>query len=74
MQHVPENTDNAVLLGADAQGKQRGAMLALVTIVGIVLFVIIDVIAQLYPSLLASMQAESNLAVRPYGFLMTINL
>ena len=74
MQHVPENTDNAVLLGADAQGKQQGAMLALVTIVGIVVYVIIDVIAQLLPPHYnAIIQAESDLAVGPYGFLMTIN-
>src|SRR5579863_11876 len=74
MQHVPENTDNAVLLGADARGKQQGATLALVTIIGIVVYVVIDVIAQLLPPHYnAISQAESGLAVGPYGFLMTIN-
>jgi hypothetical protein len=47
MQHVPENTDNAVLLGADARGRQQGATLSLVAIIGIVVYVVIDVIAQL---------------------------
>lgn len=74
MQHVPENTDNAVLLGADARGKQQGATLALVAIIGIVVYVVIDVIAQLLPPHYnAIIQAESDLAVGPYGFLMTIN-
>lgn len=49
MQHVPENTDNAVLLGTDAQGKQQGATFALITIIGIVVYIVIDVIAQLLP-------------------------
>ena len=74
MQHTPENTDNAILLSADAQGKQQGATLALITIIGIVLYVIIDVIAQLLPPHYnAITQAESDLAVGPYGFLMAIN-
>jgi len=74
MQHMPENTDNAVLLSADAQGKQQGATLALIAIIGIVLYVIIDVIAQLLPPHYnAITQAESDLAVGPYGFLMAIN-
>ncbi len=74
MQHVPENTDNGVLLDADTQGRQQGARLALVTIIGIVLYVIIDAIAQLLPPHYnAITQAESDLAIGPYGFLMTIN-
>lgn len=74
MQHTPENTDNAILLSADAQGKQQGATLALITIIGIVLYVIIDVIAQLLPPHYnAITKAESDLAVGPYGFLMAIN-
>ena len=74
MQHVPENTHNAVLLGADVRGRQQGATLALVAIIGIVVYVVIDVIAQLLPPHYnAIIQPESDLAVGPYGFLMTIN-
>lgn len=74
MQHVPENTDNIVLPGADARRKQPGSELALVTISGIVVYVVIDVIAQLLPPHYnAITQPESDLAIGPYGFLMTIN-
>jgi hypothetical membrane protein len=74
MQNVPEKKDNAVLLAADIRGNQQGATLALITIIGIVLYVVIDVIAQLLPPHYnAISQAESDLAVGPYGFLMTIN-
>ena len=74
MQHVPDNTDNSFIQSADTQGKQQGATFALVTITGIVVYVVLDVIAQLLPPHYnAITQAESDLAVGPYGFLMTIN-
>ncbi|HLJ34724.1 MAG TPA: DUF998 domain-containing protein [Ktedonobacteraceae bacterium] len=74
MQHVPENTDNVVLPEADTGEKQSGSALALVTIIGIIVYVVIDVVAQLLPPHYnAITQPESDLAVGPYGFLMTIN-
>ena len=74
MQNVPEKKDNAALAVPGIRGNQQEATLALITIIGIVLYVVIDVIAQLLPPHYnAISQAESDLAVGPYGFLMTIN-
>jgi hypothetical protein len=54
--------------------EQRLSLLALLIICGIVLYVILDVIAQLLPPHYnAISQAESDLAVGPYGFIMSIN-
>jgi len=69
-----QQTQNSDLTVANARGEQPGATLALLTIVGLVLYVILDVIAQLLPPHYnAISQAESDLAVGPYGFVMTIN-
>jgi len=56
------------------QSEQQAATLALLTIVGIVLYVIIDIIAQLLPPHYSPIrQAESDLGVGPYGWVMSIN-
>lgn len=48
--------------------------LAALTIAGIVLYVVLDVIAQLLPPHYSPLrQAESDLAVGPYGWVMTVN-
>jgi hypothetical membrane protein len=69
-----QQTHHSDLAAANARGEQLSATLALLTIIGIVLYVILDVIAQLLPPHYnAISQAESDLAVGPYGFVMTIN-
>lgn len=56
------------------RAKRRVAVLGLLTIVGIVVYVIVDLIAQMLPPHYSPiLQAESDLAVGPYGWLMTIN-
>ncbi|HJT56066.1 MAG TPA: DUF998 domain-containing protein [Ktedonobacteraceae bacterium] len=72
MQSLPGNKASDGLSAANV--RQASAKLALVTIVGIALYIIIDVIAQLLPPHYNPItQAESDLAVGPYGYLMTIN-
>jgi hypothetical membrane protein len=56
---------------ADAR---RARLLARLTLSGIVLYVVLDVVAQALPPHYSPIsQAESDLAVGPYGFVMTIN-
>jgi len=74
MQPAQDNNSQAALVIPNTSRVRQGALLANVTIAGIVLYVIIDVIAQaLPPHYNPISQAESDLAVGPYGFLMTIN-
>lgn len=74
MQPAQDTNSQIALTAANSSTKRRDAMLALLTIVGIVVYVIIDVIAQaLPPHYNPISQAESELAVGPYGFVMTIN-
>lgn len=69
-----QQTQKSDLAVANTRRKQPSAMLALFTVVGIGVYVILDVIAQvLPPHYSAFSQAESDLAVGPYGFVMTIN-
>jgi len=63
-----QQTQKIDLVAANTRGEQSGATLELLTIVGIVFYVILDVIAQLLPPhYSAHSQAESDLAVGPYG-------
>ena len=56
------------------QSETQGATLALLTIIGITLYLILDVIAQLLPPHYNPIsQPESDLAVGPYGWVMAIN-
>ena len=74
MQSLPGSDASNMLSSASSRQEQASAKLALVTIVGIVLYIVIDVIAQLLPPHYNPItQAESDLAVGPYGYLMTIN-
>jgi len=74
MQSAQDNKAQTALPAAHSSGERRAATLALLTIAGIFLYVIIDVIAQLLPPHYNPIkQAESDLAVGPYGFVMTIN-
>lgn len=58
----------------DLQSEKQGATLALLTIIGIGLYVALDVIAQVLPPHYSPIrQPESDLAVGPYGWVMTIN-
>ena len=58
----------------DAIQANRARLLFAVAIAGIVLYVILDGIAQsLPPHYSAVSQAESDLAVGPYGYIMTLN-
>lgn len=69
MQSWPENEASHTLSSASVQQEQVVARLALATIVGIALYVVIDVITQLLPPHYNPIsQAESNLAVGPYGY------
>ncbi|HEY7356765.1 MAG TPA: DUF998 domain-containing protein, partial [Ktedonobacterales bacterium] len=72
MSSLSSNQDAAV--SAPSQSAKQGAALALLTIVGIALYVVLDVIAQLLPPHYNPIsQAESDLAVGPYGWIMAIN-
>lgn len=74
MQSAQDKNTQTTLADARSSGERRVATLALLTIAGIILYVIIDVIAQLLPPHYNPIkQAESDLAVGPYGFVMTIN-
>ncbi len=74
MKSLPDSQASATFSAASAQSERLAANLALVAIVGIVLYIVIDVIAQLLPPHYNPIsQAESDLAVGPYGYLMTIN-
>ncbi len=54
--------------------RDRAALYGLLAAAGILLYVILDVVAQLLPPHYSAIhQAESDLAVGPYGFVMTIN-
>ena len=53
---------------------RRARLLFMVTLVGIVLYLVLDAVAQsLPPHYSAVSQAESDLAVGPYGYIMTVN-
>lgn len=57
-----------------AQPQARAVLLARLTLVGIALYVVLDIVAQLLPPHYSPIsQAESNLAVGPYGAVMTVN-
>lgn len=61
------------MASTDAAPREQRTLLALV-FAGIVLYVILDIIAQaLPPHYNAISQAESLLAVGPYGYVMTVN-
>lgn len=54
--------------------ESRAAFLGTVTLVGCALYVLLDVVVQLLPPHYSPIhQAESDMAVGPYGFLMDIN-
>lgn len=48
-------------------------VLATVAVVGSVLYVLVDVVLQLLPPHYSVLEAESNLAVGPYGWIMNLN-
>jgi hypothetical protein len=53
---------------------RRARIFGALTIAGIALYVVLDVVAQLLPPHYSPVrQAESDLAVGPYGYVMTIN-
>lgn len=56
-------------------GRQRSlSLLAWLTVAGIVIYLALDVIAQILPPHYSPIsQAESDLAVGPYGWIMTVN-
>ncbi len=69
-----QRTQNSDPTAANTRWERSGTALALLIIAGIVLYVILDVIAQLLPPHYKPIsQAESDLAVGPYGFVMTVN-
>jgi hypothetical membrane protein len=68
------SSNQGAAVSAASQSEKQGAALALLTIVGIALYVVLDVIAQLLPPHYNPIsQAESDLAVGPYGWIMAIN-
>ncbi len=77
MQPTHENNPLAALVAShtsEARRGGRGVLLATLTIAGIALYVILDVIVQALPPHYSPIsQAESDLAVGPYGYLMAIN-
>ena len=61
-------------LQEDITQSERARYLFAVAIVGVVLYVILDAIAQSLPPYYSPLsQAESDLAVGPYGYIMTLN-
>jgi hypothetical membrane protein len=74
MQPTQDTHSQSALIVGNQNGERRISLVALLVIVGIVLYVILDVIAQLLPPHYNPItQAESDLAVGPYGFIMVIN-
>ena len=74
MESLPDSKTLAASSAMSTQSERLATNLALVTVVGIVVYIVIDVIAQLLPPHYNPIsQAESDLAVGPYGYLMTIN-
>ena len=73
MQNSPQaaiNTPNQVI----ATRSRRAARFAAATLVGIILYVVLDIIAQLLPPHYNPIsQAESDLAVGSFGWIMTLN-
>lgn len=58
----------------EVAGQQMTSRLAWLGIAGIVLYVLLDVVAQALPPHYSPVrQAESDLAVGPYGWIMTVN-
>jgi hypothetical membrane protein len=59
---------------ASGASADRARLLFLITIAGIVLYVILDAVAQSLPPHYSPIrQAESDLAVGPYGYVMAVN-
>ena len=53
---------------------RRARIFGALTIAGIALYLVLDVVAQMLPPHYSPVrQAESDLAVGPYGYVMTIN-
>ncbi len=74
MQSGQDSQSQAVSMTENQSREQRISLVALLVIVGIILYVILDVIAQMLPPHYNPIsQAESGLAVGPYGLIMTIN-
>jgi hypothetical membrane protein len=56
------------------EGLDAPSLLFIATIIGIILYVVLDAVAQSLPPHYSPIrQAESDLAVGPYGYIMTIN-
>ena len=70
----PDQASEMLVPGRNAPYKQQRAILAFtITIVGIVVYVVLNVIAQLLPPHYSPLtQAISDLAVGPYGWLMAV--
>jgi len=74
MQSTSEDTPAPAISAISAIGQRHAALLARLTIAGTLLYVVLDVIAQVLPPHYSPIsQAESDLAVGPYGYVMTIN-
>jgi hypothetical protein len=74
MQPTQDIHQPAVSMQENRSRDQRISLVALLIIFAIVLYVILDIIAQLLPPHYSAIsQAESDLAVGPYGFIMSIN-
>lgn len=74
--YMPSNNQAKDILipGREApRGQQRAVVVFTITVVGVVLFVLLNVVAQLLPPHYSPIrQAVSDLAVGPYGWLLSI--
>ena len=74
MQPASESASVTAHSPTSTSSERRGLLLARLTIAGILLYIVLDVIVQLLPPHYSAIsQAESDLAVGPYGYLMAIN-
>jgi hypothetical protein len=72
--HSPDQAHDFIVPGSHATRRQQRAILAFtVTIIGIVAYVLLNVIAQLLPPHYSPLsQAISDLALGPYGWLLAV--
>ncbi len=74
MRQTPTQATGTGSSATAAQNQRQAAFFARLAIGGIILYLALDVITQLLPPHYNPIsQAESDLAVGPYGFVMTIN-
>ena len=74
MPSVNESQQSSAFVATRANAERHARFLALAVLIGIALYVLLDIIVQVLPPHYSALsQPESDLAVGPFGFLMAIN-